>query len=113
MKNNSLPIVGVSCGDPNGIGIEIILKSFQDERILEFFTPVIFSNDRLLLSQKNTFNLNLDFHTITNIARILVILILTTCCTKYKNQPYPIEKMNWIVNSRAYVHKLNLCEGVS
>ena len=66
MKNNSLPIVGVSCGDPNGIGIEIILKSFQDERILKFFTPVIFSNDRLLLSQKNTFNLNLDFHTITN-----------------------------------------------
>ena len=51
MKNNSLPIVGISCGDPNGIGIEIILKSLKDERILEFFTPVIFSNVQLLLYQ--------------------------------------------------------------
>ena len=52
MKDNLAPITGISCGDPNGIGIEVILKSFQDKRILDFFTPVIFSNDRLLLSQK-------------------------------------------------------------
>ena len=60
MKNNSLPIVCISCGDPNGIGIEIILKSLKDERILEFFTPVIFSNVQLLLSQKKLFNLQID-----------------------------------------------------
>ena len=64
MKNNSLPIVCISCGDPNGIGIEIILKSLKDERILEFFTPVIFSNVQLLLSQKKLFNLQIDFHKI-------------------------------------------------
>ena len=52
MKDNLLPIVGISCGDPNGIGIEIILKSLKDKRILEFFTPIIFSNEELLSSQK-------------------------------------------------------------
>ena len=64
MKDNLAPITGISCGDPNGIGIEVILKSFQDKRILDFFTPVIFSNDRLLLSQKKIFNLDLELHKI-------------------------------------------------
>ena len=35
MKNETLPIVGISCGDPNGIGIEVILKSLNDKRILK------------------------------------------------------------------------------
>ena len=37
-------IVGISIGDLNGIGGEIILKTFTDERILEFCTPVIFAS---------------------------------------------------------------------
>lgn len=64
MKDNSLPIVGISCGDPNGIGIEIILKSLKDKRILEFFTPIIFSNEGLLSTQKKIFNIDLEFHKI-------------------------------------------------
>jgi 4-hydroxythreonine-4-phosphate dehydrogenase len=34
--------VGISTGDPNGIGIEIILKAFQDKRLFDFFTPYSF-----------------------------------------------------------------------
>ena len=52
MNDNLCPIVGIPCGDLNGIGVEIILKSLHDSRILEFFTPVIFANQELLLSQK-------------------------------------------------------------
>lgn len=36
--------VGISVGDLNGIGVEIILKTFQDTRMMEFCTPVIFAN---------------------------------------------------------------------
>ena len=50
--------LGISIGDPNGIGIEIILKIFEDRRLFEFFTPVIFAPIRLLKNQKNHFNLN-------------------------------------------------------
>ena len=50
--------LGISIGDPNGIGIEIILKIFEDRRLFEFFTPVIFAPIRLLKNQKNYFNLN-------------------------------------------------------
>lgn len=52
MNNKPLPIVGISCGDPNGIGIEVILKTLSDKRILSFFTPVIFCNMNLLIDQK-------------------------------------------------------------
>ena len=36
-------IVGISIGDLNGIGSEVILKSFEDPRMLELCTPVIFA----------------------------------------------------------------------
>lgn len=42
------PIIGISCGDINGIGTEIILKTLSDNRIMEFCTPVIFGNNKLL-----------------------------------------------------------------
>ena len=60
MKNETLPIVGISCGDPNGIGIEVILKSLKDKRILNFFTPVIFCNNNLVSDQKKQLNLEID-----------------------------------------------------
>lgn len=34
--------VGITQGDLNGIGYEVIIKALQDERILELCTPVIF-----------------------------------------------------------------------
>ncbi|MGA0374306.1 MAG: 4-hydroxythreonine-4-phosphate dehydrogenase PdxA [Flavobacteriaceae bacterium] len=50
--------LGISIGDPNGVGIEIILKIFEDRRLFEFFTPLIFGPIRLLENQKKHFNLN-------------------------------------------------------
>ncbi|MAU63423.1 MAG: 4-hydroxythreonine-4-phosphate dehydrogenase PdxA [Flavobacteriaceae bacterium] len=64
MKKKLFPIVGISCGDPNGIGIEIILKSFKDPRILEFFIPVIFANFKLLSDQAVFFNIDIKFNKI-------------------------------------------------
>jgi len=40
--------VGISVGDPNGIGIEIILKAFQDKRIFDFFTPIVLGTAKIL-----------------------------------------------------------------
>ncbi|MEC7173729.1 MAG: 4-hydroxythreonine-4-phosphate dehydrogenase PdxA [Bacteroidota bacterium] len=50
--------LGISIGDPNGVGIEIILKIFEDRRLFEFFTPLIFAPIRLLENQKKHFNLD-------------------------------------------------------
>ena len=48
--------LGISIGDPNGIGIEIILKIFEDRRLFEFFSPLIFAPIKLLENQKNIFS---------------------------------------------------------
>lgn len=53
--------VGISIGDFNGIGPEIIMKSLSDKSITDFFTPVIFGSGKLFTFQKNIFKLNLNF----------------------------------------------------
>ena len=47
MQNNRKPIVGITQGDGNGIGYEVIIKSLADSRILESFTPVIYGSSKL------------------------------------------------------------------
>ena len=48
-------IVGISIGDLNGIGSEVVLKTFEDSRMLELCTPVIFANVKNLSFVKKSF----------------------------------------------------------
>ncbi|MBO4671844.1 MAG: 4-hydroxythreonine-4-phosphate dehydrogenase PdxA [Bacteroidales bacterium] len=41
------PIVGITQGDSNGIGYEVIIKAISDPRILDFFTPVVYGSSKL------------------------------------------------------------------
>jgi len=54
--------VGISIGDFNGIGPEIILKSLKDKSITDFFTPIIFGSGKLFTYQKNVFKLQTNFN---------------------------------------------------
>jgi 4-hydroxythreonine-4-phosphate dehydrogenase len=38
------PVIGISIGDVNGIGLEVIIKTFADQRMLQFCTPVIYGS---------------------------------------------------------------------
>jgi 4-hydroxythreonine-4-phosphate dehydrogenase len=42
------PVIGISCGDLNGIGMELIIKTFSDNRIMEHCTPVIFASSKAI-----------------------------------------------------------------
>jgi 4-hydroxythreonine-4-phosphate dehydrogenase len=46
--NAHKPVIGITCGDLNGIGTELIIKTFSDHRILDHCTPVIFASNRLI-----------------------------------------------------------------
>ncbi len=48
------PVIGISCGDINGIGPEIIVKTLSDSRILDICTPVIFANNKVLNFYRKT-----------------------------------------------------------
>lgn len=47
------PIIGITTGDLNGVGPEIIIKTFSDPRMLDLCTPVIFGSSRLINFYKN------------------------------------------------------------
>ncbi|GAA4759997.1 MULTISPECIES: 4-hydroxythreonine-4-phosphate dehydrogenase PdxA [Flavobacterium] len=64
-------IVGISIGDLNGIGGEIILKSFEDSRMLELCTPVIFANVKILSYLKKNLELTTNLHGIDKIDQAL------------------------------------------
>ena len=40
-------IIGITHGDINGIGYEVILKALSDNRILDMFVPVIYGSSKL------------------------------------------------------------------
>ena len=41
-------VVGITQGDSNGIGYEVIIKSLADERSLDSFTPVVYGSSKLM-----------------------------------------------------------------
>lgn len=40
--------VGITCGDLNGIGLEVVLKCFEDARMLSDITPVLYAPSKAL-----------------------------------------------------------------
>lgn len=59
--------LGISIGDFNGIGIEIILKTFSDKRMLDFCTPIIFGSTKLISTYKKSLNNNVPVNGIKHI----------------------------------------------
>lgn len=72
MKKKDKIIVGISCGDINGIGIEVVLKTFEDNRMLDFCTPVLFCNNKIIsIHDRSLSNRKANFATINNLDRII------------------------------------------
>ncbi|MBI5220052.1 MAG: 4-hydroxythreonine-4-phosphate dehydrogenase PdxA [Bacteroidia bacterium] len=50
--------VGITHGDINGIGYEIIIKSLMDSRILESCTPVVYGSPKVLAYYRKALNIS-------------------------------------------------------
>jgi 4-phospho-D-threonate 3-dehydrogenase / 4-phospho-D-erythronate 3-dehydrogenase len=61
MKSGGKIKVGISVGDLNGIGSEIILKTFEDSRMLDFCTPVIFASAKTITFIKKKLDIEISF----------------------------------------------------
>lgn len=46
--NTEKPVIGITTGDLNGIGPELIIKTFSDHRLLELCTPVVFASNKVV-----------------------------------------------------------------
>jgi 4-hydroxythreonine-4-phosphate dehydrogenase len=42
------PKIGITTGDINGIGIELIIKSFAEHRLFELCTPIVFASNKVI-----------------------------------------------------------------
>lgn len=62
MKKEEKLKVGISIGDLNGIGGEIIIKTFEDKRMLDFCTPIVFASVKVFTFLKKHFKSDLKFH---------------------------------------------------
>lgn len=71
VKKTENVIVGISVGDLNGIGVEVIIKTFEDPRMLELCTPVIFANVKMLSFLKKNFENSVVFHGIDKIEQLI------------------------------------------
>ena len=69
MQENKRLKIGITIGDMNGVGPEIILKTFADKRMLEFCTPIIYSSTRTLEFVKKHFKYNIEFNGIKSSAQ--------------------------------------------
>lgn len=70
MDKSDKIIVGISIGDLNGIGIEVILKTFEDKRMLDFCTPVLFGATKTISYHKKVLGIETPVLGITSIAQI-------------------------------------------
>jgi len=72
MKKAENIIVGISIGDLNGIGSEVVLKTFEDSRMLELCTPVIFANVKIMSFVKKSFESTSTLHGIDRLDQIVL-----------------------------------------
>ena len=57
MSDNKHHIIGITQGDVNGIGYEVILKSLSDNKIMDICTPVVYGLAKAASFHKKTLNL--------------------------------------------------------
>ena len=54
------PKIGITIGDINGIGPEVIIKVLRDSRITKYITPIIYGSTKVLSYYRKALNLE-DF----------------------------------------------------
>ncbi|WP_207422308.1 4-hydroxythreonine-4-phosphate dehydrogenase PdxA [Desertivirga brevis] len=53
--------VGISIGDINGIGLEVIIKTLADHKILEYCTPIVYGSTKVASFYRKALSIN-DFN---------------------------------------------------
>ena len=63
--------IGISVGDLNGIGAEVILKTFADPRMFDFCTPVVFASNKSIQYLKKHLNLTTQTQRIDSLDKLV------------------------------------------
>src|ERR1051325_11213166 len=65
------PTIGITCGDLNGVGIELMIKAFSDIHVLDQCTPVIFASNKVInFYRKSIPEVNFNYQTTKEYNRV-------------------------------------------
>jgi len=66
------PKIGISIGDINGIGLEIIIKTLADAKIYDYCTPIVYGHTKVASFHRRSTNVNeLNFNVISHPSELL------------------------------------------
>ncbi|MCA6073833.1 4-hydroxythreonine-4-phosphate dehydrogenase PdxA [Fulvivirga sedimenti] len=66
-KYKEKPVIGITLGDINGIGPEVVIKALADNRILNYMTPVIYGSTKVLAFYRKALNIeNFNYSSFKN-----------------------------------------------
>ena len=68
MDNTNHIRVGITHGDTNGVGYELILKTFAEPAILELFTPIIYGSPKAAAYHRKALDLQVDWRLVNSAA---------------------------------------------
>ena len=61
MENNRKIRVGITHGDINGIGYEVILKAFSDATMLDLCTPIVYGSPKVATFHRKSMDIQTNF----------------------------------------------------
>lgn len=62
--------IGITHGDTNGVGYEVILKAFEDPTVLELCTPIIYGSPKVATYHRKAMELGTSFNTVASADKI-------------------------------------------
>ncbi len=75
------PVIGISCGDINGVGIETIIKVFSNSAMMDICIPVLFANPKVVTFYKNSLKeYNLQFNIATDLTKLHIKQLNVVAC---------------------------------
>ncbi len=93
--------IGITIGDINGIGLEVILKTVSDERLLKHFIPVIYGSSKVVSYHKNIVQVEFPFANIRAAAEAEVGKVNVVNCWQ-ENVNITVGKLSEAGGSYAY-----------
>lgn len=64
-------VIGITQGDTNGIGLEVIIKTFMDPQMLEVCTPVLFGSQKTFAFHRKAMNVEMRFNPIRTVESLI------------------------------------------
>ncbi len=81
MDDNKKIRVAITHGDCNGVGYEVILKTFAEPALLELCTPIVYGSPKVAAYHRKALELGTNFQTITTAAEAVEGKLNLVACT--------------------------------